>query len=196
MITLIFATTNPIKLTTLEYHLTRLGVEVSVVGKKLELIEEQAADALQVAESKARQAYNILGMPVVVEDSACHITALQGFPGVYQKYVVETIGPEGIIKLMDGVEDRSAYFTSSLVYVDEHGNTHHFSDNHYAGTISDTYDPHTTYDWGALGKIFIPQGSELVAANLSQEERHNFQQAAGFTHAYEEFAKWYREHYA
>ncbi|MEM0332314.1 MAG: non-canonical purine NTP pyrophosphatase, partial [Archaeoglobaceae archaeon] len=46
------------------------------------------------------------------------IEALKGFPGVYSSYVFKTIGNEGILKLMDGITNRRAYFKAVLAYWD------------------------------------------------------------------------------
>lgn len=193
MTQIIFATTNASKAETLQEYFNLTHQDVEIVQQPLELIEEQADDALQVTQSKARQAYEQLKQPVVVDDSAFHIPALNGFPGVYQKYVAETIGPEGILKLMEDVTDRSAYFVSNLVYIDENGEAHSFSDSHYEGSVSRTYDPEAKYGWGIIGKIFIPKGAHAVATELSPEERRVLQKAAGFKDAYEDFANWYKQ---
>lgn len=191
---LVFATSNNAKAATLQRHFDTLGIAVRVISRPLDLIEQQADDALEVAESKARQAFTQLGIPLVVDDSAFHIPALGGFPGVYQKYAIDTIGPEGILKLMEGVEDRSAYFISNLVYVDGVGKLFSFSDNKYRGQVATTYDPDGKYEWGTTGKIFIPEGSDTVATELSPQERHALGKKAGFEDAYEIFANWYGAH--
>ena len=191
MTELIFATSNKAKAATLQQHFDRLGIAVRVVAKPLDLTEQQADEALEVAEAKAQQAYQQLGVPLVVDDSAFHIPALNGFPGVYQKYVFYTVGPQGILKLMEGVEDRRAYFISNLVYVDDRGKLHSFSDNKYWGTIATSYSKKGDIGWGGLGRLFIPQGSDVVNALLSPDERYALGQAAGFEDAYAAFARWY-----
>ena len=55
---------------------------------------------------------------VMIEDAGLFIEALNGFPGVYSAYVFGTIGNEGILKLMDGAEDRRAVFRSVLGYAE------------------------------------------------------------------------------
>jgi XTP/dITP diphosphohydrolase len=46
----------------------------------------------------------------MIDDSGLFINALKGFPGVYSAYGQKTVGNKGILKLMDGVEDRTAVF--------------------------------------------------------------------------------------
>ena len=42
--------------------------------------------------------------------------ALKGFPGVYTHYADDTIGEDGLLKIMEGIEDRTAYFKESIAY--------------------------------------------------------------------------------
>ena len=46
----------------------------------------------------------------MIDDSGLFVDALKGFPGVYSAYGQKTIGNEGILKLMEGVDDRAAVF--------------------------------------------------------------------------------------
>ena len=83
-------------------------------------IKEIQGDSLSVAIRKAIDTYEILKKPLIINDSSFVIPALNGFPGVYAKYVEETIG-ENILKLMENKTDRSAYYLDYLVYIDEYG---------------------------------------------------------------------------
>ncbi len=46
----------------------------------------------------------------IIDDSGMFVNALKGFPGVYSAYGQKTIGNQGILTLMEGVDDRSAVF--------------------------------------------------------------------------------------
>lgn len=46
----------------------------------------------------------------IVDDSGLFVDSLKGFPGVWSAYAQKTIGNQGILKLMEGVEDRGAEF--------------------------------------------------------------------------------------
>ncbi len=56
--------------------------------------------------------------PVMLEDAGLFVEALQGFPGVYSAYVQKTIGNAGILRLMEGQKNRSAYFKSVVAYAE------------------------------------------------------------------------------
>ncbi|MCL5788401.1 MAG: RdgB/HAM1 family non-canonical purine NTP pyrophosphatase [Candidatus Marsarchaeota archaeon] len=95
----------------------KYGVKV-VQESTIEKFEIQASDVSKVAELAALAAYNRLKAPLIVDDTALHIDALKGFPGVYSSYVYTTIGLSGILRLMEGVENRGATFECAVSYYD------------------------------------------------------------------------------
>ena len=191
---LIFATTNKGKVVSLQTRLDQVGCDIRVVAKPLEITEIQADTALEIAKVKAAEAFKQLGHPVVVDDSEFCIEALGGFPGPYQKYMGEKIGAEGFVKLMQGYDNRRAYFISNLVFVDENGEQHTFSDEPYWGTIAGAVDTADHPDaWGPLWKVFIPEGSSVTLSQASPEERHKINDKRGAKGAYKKFALWIKE---
>lgn len=94
---------------------------VEVVHVALDCPEHRDDDVGKIAGGKARYAYGELGVPLIVDDTAFSIAALSGFPGPYAAYVLNTIGNAGILKLMEGVQDRSAGFTTAIAFADADG---------------------------------------------------------------------------
>lgn len=92
----------------------------------LEIPEFRDNDVGVIAEEKARYAWDVLRCPLIVDDTGFFVTALNGFPGPYAAYVLDTIGMEGILRLLEGVEDRSAYFETAIAYADAEGVIHVF----------------------------------------------------------------------
>jgi XTP/dITP diphosphohydrolase len=80
----------------------------------LEIPEYRHDDVGEIARKKAEYAYGAIKKPLMVDDTAFSVMALKGFPGPYAAYVLETIGYEGILKLLDGVLDRRAYFETAI----------------------------------------------------------------------------------
>jgi XTP/dITP diphosphohydrolase len=87
----------------------------------LECPEFRHDDVGEIARGKAAFAYNALKRPLIVDDTAFYIDALNGFPGPYAAYVLSTLGNQGILKLMEGVKDRSAHFETAIAYADDRG---------------------------------------------------------------------------
>ena len=191
---IIFATGNSGKVATLRKHLAIDGLEVAVVQQSLDLIEPQASTASEVAGVKARQAYDQIRKPVLVDDSSFHIAALGGFPGPYIKYMLETVGARGIVKFMEGQTDRRAYFMSSLVFVDENGKAHTFDGQDEAGTIVEVMDEYNHPDaWSELWKIFAPPGFNKTYSQMNEDEflQHRLQKREN--NAYKQFSEWLKE---
>ena len=97
------------------------GDSIEVVHVALDIPEYRSDDVAEIAREKARYAYEHLSTPLIVDDTAFSIDALNGFPGPYAAYVLAAIGNTGILKLMDGVTNRNAHFTTAIAYADETG---------------------------------------------------------------------------
>ena len=72
----------------------------------VDLFEPQAPP-VEVSRWKCRQAAKICNSPVIVEDTSLCFNALNGLPGPYIKWFYESIGNDGLAKLLDGHEDKS-----------------------------------------------------------------------------------------
>ncbi|HMH70372.1 MAG TPA: non-canonical purine NTP pyrophosphatase [Candidatus Saccharimonadales bacterium] len=188
---IIFATGNSGKIATLRNHLKIDGLDITIIQKSLDLIEPQANTASEVAAVKAKQAYEQLRKPVLVDDSSFHISALGGFPGPYIKYMLETVGVEGIMKFMEGKTDRRAHFMSSLVYVDENGKSHAFDGQDEAGRIVEKIDDYNHPDaWSELWKIFAPPGFNTTYSQMSDKEFLRHRTFDKKNNAYKQFTDW------
>ncbi|HOI58294.1 MULTISPECIES: RdgB/HAM1 family non-canonical purine NTP pyrophosphatase [unclassified Methanoculleus] len=87
----------------------------------IECPEFRHVDVGEIARGKAEYAYRVLARPLIVDDTGLFIDALKGFPGACAAYVHDTIGNAGILKLMEGVEDRSAHFETAIAFAREDG---------------------------------------------------------------------------
>jgi XTP/dITP diphosphohydrolase len=95
--------------------------EVVVEHVNLECPEFRHSDVGEIAKEKARFAYDQLERPLIVDDTAFSVKALRGFPGPYAAYVLDTIGYRGILRLLEGVEERDASFETAIAYADGDG---------------------------------------------------------------------------
>lgn len=93
--------------------------EVNLQSKALDIIEIQSNDPMEVAQAKARAAYQILHSPVVVHDSSWAIPALKGFPGAYMHDMVSWFEPEDWLNLMSGHRERKVEVYENVVYCDK-----------------------------------------------------------------------------
>ncbi|RLG47701.1 MAG: non-canonical purine NTP pyrophosphatase, partial [Thermoproteota archaeon] len=107
-----FISSNPHKFAEVREILARFSVEVEWV--RMEYPEIQSDSLEEVAVEACLWLRGRVDEPFFVEDAGLFIEALQGFPGPYSSYVFRTIGNEGILKLMDGLSNRSAVFRSVI----------------------------------------------------------------------------------
>ncbi|MGC9103499.1 MAG: RdgB/HAM1 family non-canonical purine NTP pyrophosphatase [Candidatus Methanodesulfokora sp.] len=87
---------------------------VDLAWERMEYREVQADTNREVAIQSLRELKGIVKDPFFLEDSGLYIDALNGFPGPYSSYTFKKIGCKGILKLMEDIEDRRAYFTSVI----------------------------------------------------------------------------------
>lgn len=85
----------------------------------LELPELRSESVTGIAAGKAAYAFSILKRPVISDDTGFFIPALQGFPGTCAAYVQNTIGNSGILTLLAGYANRSAWFETGIAYHDD-----------------------------------------------------------------------------
>ncbi|KAJ5778073.1 hypothetical protein N7520_001319 [Penicillium odoratum] len=104
MKTLKFVTGNPNKV--IEVNAI-LGGWIPVESVSLDLPEIQGS-LEEIATDKCRRAAEIINGPVIVEDSALEFHAMKGLPGPYIKYFLESLGNDGLNKLLYSHTDKSA----------------------------------------------------------------------------------------
>ena len=109
-----YVTGNWAKIDSARQILEPLGFFVDNI--KMETIEIQADDVEDVAKYSAKWASDKLKCSVLKNDTGLFVEALNGFPGVYTHYVDDTLGEDGLLKLLDGVENRKAYFKEVLAF--------------------------------------------------------------------------------
>jgi len=131
--------------------------------------EIQSNDLTEIAMHAARQAASEHGCNVVSEDAGFFVDALKGFPGPYSSYVYRTLGVGGILKLMEGVKNRRAFFKAAVAYCEPRQHAHCFTGG-VGGTVSKK-----ARGSGGFGfdPIFIPAGGEgRTFAEMSVDEKN------------------------
>lgn len=163
-----YVTGNWAKLESARHALEPLGFEVDNV--KMETPEIQADDVTEVSKYSAKWAAEQLNKPVLKNDSGLFVNALKGFPGVYTHYAEDTIDVDGLLKLMEGIEDRSAYFKESIAYC-EPGKEPVVFEGFTKGTID--IKKSGTYGW-SWDFVFIPEGENQTLGCFEDEARWEF----------------------
>jgi len=163
-----FVTSNKGKLVEAQKKFSEIGIEV--VQKNIGYPEIQADSLEDVAIFGVEHVLNRLNQPFILEDTGLFIDALAGFPGVYSAYVYQTIGLDGVLKLMNDITDRKAVFRSVFAY-GAPGCKPQLFVGECKGVISTVkrgsngfgYDP-----------IFIPQNSSKTFAEMDISDKNSF----------------------
>ena len=101
-------TSNPGKVAEYQKAFDKLGIEME--HYRLPYDEVQTSDLEEVVNKGMDEIIAKGVRNFIVDDTGLFIDALRGFPGVWSAYAQKTIGNDGILKLMNGVEDRGAEF--------------------------------------------------------------------------------------
>ena len=169
---LYFITSNTGKFATMKKYADAAGI--TAIQKDLPLIEPQADTILEISRSKAKQAFAFLQHPLIVNDAGMYIDGLKGFPGPYVKFVVQTIGVEGVKHLAEPLTDRRCHFVSVLTYIDQHQEKsfESITEGHLAMEIDDT--PKPFYYWSDMQRLFIPEGWQKPLTGFTEGEWHQW----------------------
>ncbi|MBN2157152.1 MAG: XTP/dITP diphosphatase [Candidatus Lokiarchaeota archaeon] len=165
--TLFFLTGNSHKFKEVESFIHSSGLEVTVLQKNLPLIEIQSYSLKDVAIHKIDSVSSELKENYFVEDSGFFIDHLKNFPGVFSSYVQEMIGNAGVLKLMEGIQNRLSWFRSiiALMY---NGHIYTFM-GEVEGIVS--YAIRGAQGFG-YDPIFIPKGFKKTFAEISMDHKN------------------------
>ncbi len=108
---------------------------------------------------------------VFVVDSGFYIDAWNGFPGPYTNFALRTIGIDGILKIVEGME-KSCSFRNVLAYWD--GTREWVFRSEIPGRIGSPDGTKSKRFWSDLFFIFIPDGKDKTLASMSEEEYREF----------------------
>jgi len=156
---MIFATGNHQKLKEFEEI---LGIKLN--HSDLDLDEIQSIEVEEVAMHKAKQAFELLKEPVIVEDTGLYFEELNGLPGALIKFFVKKLTLEQICSLVK--ENRKARAVTCIAYFD--GGAIKTFIGETEGEIA--REPRGTNGFG-WDPVFIPQGYDRTFAELTDEEK-------------------------
>jgi inosine triphosphate pyrophosphatase len=107
----------------------------SLSNMKLDLPELQAQTTAAVSIDKCKRAAEIIKGPVLTEDTCLCFNALNSLPGPYIKWFLESLGHDGLNKMLVGFEDKSAYALCTFCYSDGPGMPVHVFEGRTDGRI-------------------------------------------------------------
>ena len=185
---IVFVTHNKGKIASASKRLE--GVNFKVFEYELE--EPRSDDIKYISKYKVMEAYKLVNKPCISLDCGFWVDELDGFPRAFVNFALDTIGIEGILKLMEAKENRNCRFTECLSYYD--GNElHQFTGKHEGKLSEKILGNDTDKKWSDLWYIFVPYGYDKTLAQMSDEERTNRIKYKSID-SMKEFSKWYKEY--
>lgn len=167
---LTFVTSNPKKFEEASSIFGRHGIELRQEALELPELQSDSHEALVL--DKAKRAYAAVGRPVLVDDTAIYFDAYENFPGCLAKFIINSIGFEGIQALLQN-KDRNARFSTLVCLYD--GKNAVLAKGEINGVISKECGPevnrHIRYS-----SLFVPEGFDVPMISLS------FEELAGISH--------------
>ena len=167
-------TGNLAKVAIAKEHLEPLGFEID--NCKMDTVEIQADTVEEVAAYSAKYASDKLKCNVVKNDTGIMIDALNGFPAAYTHYVQDTIGEDGVLKLLENVENRKAKFVQALAYC-EYGKEPVVFTSVTNGRIAK--EKQGTHGW-CWDFIFIPDNADKTLGCFDDTERFKYWNDTGY----------------
>jgi non-canonical purine NTP pyrophosphatase (RdgB/HAM1 family) len=134
----------------------------------LDLPEVQTLDLVEVVRGKARMAYEQLGRPVLVEDTALELVGLGGFPGPLIRWLLASVGPEGICRIASCFGESGA--TARCLVCATDGAEEIFGEGVVEGTIVPEPRGGGGFGWDSA---FVPaDGGVRTYGEMSEEEKN------------------------
>lgn len=88
---------------------------IELKKQHMDLLEIQGTRH-EIALFKCRQAAELVKGPVITEDTSLGFNAFKGLPGPYIKYFLESVGVDGLYKMLHEFDDKTAAAYCTVAY--------------------------------------------------------------------------------
>lgn len=146
--------------------LFRRFCSLPIEHQDIDLTEIQSMDPKEIVEHKTKEAYRIVGGPVLVEDVSLRIEGMGGLPGPFIKFFIKELSYEKICRMTDVVSPHRKA-TAEVLYGLYDGEHLHFFHNAIEGSIAQ--EPRG--EAHGFQPIFIPAGETKTWAEMTPEEQ-------------------------
>lgn len=131
---------------------------------KLDLDEIQSLSLKEIVEHKVKIAYQKAKTPVIVEDVSLEFEALNGLPGPFIRFFVDSLPLETICGMLNGMT-RKAIARCVFGFFD--GNNLKLFEGSLSGEIATTPTGERGFGWD---RMFVPIGYSSTRASLNEED--------------------------
>lgn len=169
MTTLFYATGNANKFETARDFFAQHCPHIELKQLTLDLPERQTHDQKAISQEKALAAWRICKAPVLADDAGVYFDAYQNFPGFMTKYVWESLGVDGIMKLL--TENNAATFKIFLTYCNGPDQMHTVIGS-ASGTCVSPHQPIPANSGKPFLYFFVPNGYALPYMQLAPQNQN------------------------
>ena len=182
-----FATKNEGKVATAQTELSDFNIQF--VHHPINFSEPRSYDLNKIASEKAMQALSYLHAPLIAVDAGFYIDRWPDFPGPFTNHVLETLGLEGIMKLVEQ-EEHGCEFRHVVAYIDSTFNKPKNFPSIERGKIhKEIGKPRPEgKGWSELNRIFVPDGWDKPVSELSENEYEEYK--VNRPPIYKKFGEW------
>ncbi|MDO8428579.1 MAG: non-canonical purine NTP pyrophosphatase [Candidatus Diapherotrites archaeon] len=172
-----------------EIHAILSKYNIKVEHKKMELTEPETENIEDIVKTKAIQAFKQLQKPVLTEDTGVYFQAYNNFPGLLAKRIFQTLGYEGLFKLIEG-KSREAFFKTSICYMD--AKQHRIFTGLMKGTVTEEVHG-ISENVMPYERIFKPNKvPDKILCFLTREQKHEISHRG---QAARKFSEWFNEEF-
>jgi XTP/dITP diphosphohydrolase len=174
----VLATSNPGKVREFQILLAPMGLEIiSQSDLGVSSPEETGLTFIENALIKARHAARMTGLPAIADDSGLVVPALNGMPGLYSaRYAgLNASDSENVVRLLNDMamlsdHDRIGYYLCAMTLISQPTDPAPvIAQAGWPGRIG--FEPKGTGGFG-YDPIFIPEGSDLTAAEMDPDVKN------------------------
>ena len=166
---IVFVTHNKGKVISAQKYFDGKNIKLEIFNYDLD--EPRSDDVKTIAKAKVLQAYNLVKKPCFALDTGFFIEALNGFPRAFVNFTLDTIGIQGILKLMNDEKDRNCHFKECLAYTEDGVNIKYFYAKQPGLLSKEILGKNTDKKWSELWYIFKPEGYDITLAEMTDEQR-------------------------
>ncbi|RCK63683.1 Inosine triphosphate pyrophosphatase [Candida viswanathii] len=139
----------------------------TITNKSIDLDEVQGTIE-EVTIHKAKSAAEVIGGPVLVEDTCLGFRAYNDLPGPYIKWFLQSVGLDGLVKMLLGFEDKLANAICTFGFCEGPGKEVKVFQGRTEGNIVPSRGP-TNFGWDS---VFEPVGFEETYAEMDKSVKN------------------------
>lgn len=161
-----FCTGNKSKLKEANDFIQSKQKEIIMCSNKIEFTEIQSISQQEILLDKMKQAVSKTTGPFIIDETGIYFNGYNNYPGTLTKYVVKSLGIDGIKKLISD-SDNKAYFKTTILY-SEDKKEYKFFEGILKGKIVIDENKIDNNDF-PFSSIFIPDGYNDYLININDD---------------------------